>query len=43
MAYPWSVKLGLVLGVVLGAAVLYIGTLALFGYRLSDLKASEVD
>lgn len=43
MAYPWAVKLGLVLGVVAGAAVLYIGTLAVCGYRLSDLKASEVD
>ena len=36
MAYPWAVKLGLVLGVVMGAAVLYIGTLAVCGYRLSD-------
>ena len=43
MAHPWAVKLGLVLGVVAGAAVLYIGTLAVCGYRLSDLKASEVD
>lgn len=43
MAYPWAVKLGLVLGVVMGAAVLYIGILAVCGYRLSDLKASEVD
>ena len=43
MVYPWAVKLGLVLGVVVGAAVLYIGTLAVCGYRLSDLKASEVD
>ena len=43
MAYPWAVKLGLVLGVVMGAAVLYIGTLAVCGYRLSALKASEVD
>lgn len=43
MAYPWVVKLGLVLSVVVGAAVLYIGTLAACGYRLSDLRASEVD
>ena len=43
MAYPWAVKLGLVLGVVMGAAELYIGTLAVCGYRLSALKASEVD
>lgn len=43
LTYSWIVRLGLLLGVVIAAAVIYIGTLALFGYRLKDLKASEVE
>lgn len=39
----WILKVGLILAVVVGAAVLYLGTLAAFGYRISDLKVSEVD
>ena len=39
----WILKVALILAVVVGAAVLYLGTLAAFGYRISDLKVSEVD
>lgn len=39
----WIYKVGLLLVIVIGAVLLYLATLFLFGYRLSDLKASEVD
>lgn len=39
----WIYKVGLLLAIVLGAVIFYLATLFAFGYRLSDLKASEVE
>lgn len=33
----------MLMGIVVAAAVIYLGTLFVFGYRVRDLKAAEVE
>lgn len=39
----WLMKLSLLCAIILGAAFCYLGTLAICGYRVSDLNAKEVN
>lgn len=39
----WACRLGLLLAIIAAAGISYLFVLFLFGYRLKDLKASEID
>ena len=43
LSCAWIIKVALLIAVVAGAGILYLGTLAVFGYRVSDLKVSGVE
>lgn len=39
----WWLRFAMLMGIVIAAAVIYLGTLFAFGYRVRDLKAAEVE